>query len=169
MRLSRTRFGDLIKSKFVGRLNKKNEALRITRKCIEEKRDALLIEYIDPLNRELRDIEKNLKQSCEHPKELVDVKVEYWHEDDGEGNSWSGDTVIVTCKSCGFRANIQSNADGYNTEKFKSSEAVIGKVNLNDTWKLLLEEVSREQREWQQKYNEEQEREQYNRLKKKYG
>ena len=169
MRISREKFAKLIKAEFANEANSKNKKLRTDRTKLKTKRDRLYKKYIEPLDEGMKFISSELNRSCEHPTELVDVKIEGWRTDDGEGNVWSGDTVKITCKSCGLKVDIESNSDGSHGPRYKTSEDQIGKANLNKLWNQVVAEIDKDNRELHRKYEEEQERKQYQRLKEKYG
>lgn len=169
MRVSRQRFADLIKEAFSSQPNSANNKLRKDRNSLKAKRDQLYKKYIMPLDEGIELIDSKLNSFCEHPTKLVDVKIEGWHTDDGEGNDWSGDVVKITCKSCGLKIDVKSNSDGSHGDRYERHLDQVGRANLNKLWKQACDEQHKKDQESYRKFEEDQERKQYERLKQKYG
>lgn len=158
------RFAQLIKEKFVGQVVPRNVKVRKSREALLSKRDHLLEKYIKPINQEIRDVETELTNFCEHPDEFVSVKVTGWHDDDGEGNHWHGTTVTLKCASCGYGTTVSSGSES-NGHKFNDR---IKAIDLNALWDQVKEEQQARYDKNLAAIQEESERKQYEKLKKKF-
>lgn len=162
-----SKFLEEIKLAFSKPVVKYNEVLRQKREKLQARKTKHIDKYIKPLDLEISHIESTLKSKCEHPTECLEVEKEDWYRDDGEGNSWSGDIFKLRCKSCGVEHKVKTNDD--DRYKFNQTNDQMGHISLKPIWDRLVKEANEEAAKERARIEENLEREQYKRLKEKYG
>jgi hypothetical protein len=165
------RFAGMIKKAFCGRTRSGNTKLRDQIADLTRRKEKAYEAYVKPLSEELTILSRRLGKECEHPAESVTVKVEEWDSEDGEGNSWSGDTVRIAC-SCGLSHSVESTSDGSHQERFVSGYRSSYPRDLiellNGVWSKLRKQESDEQARSNARYFEQKERRELVRLSRKY-
>jgi hypothetical protein len=167
MRINNGEFIKRVKKAFAKKPNRTTENMRLKRAAIMGEKHRLFEMHIKPLDEQLQELNRLISSTCEHPFEALNVKIEGWSSDDGEGNEWSGDTIKLTCSSCGLQREIDT-SDERDGDRF-SEKSTLGHVDA----KVIYEEIAKEERLAAQKtwakIQEQAEREKYLELKKRFG